>query len=409
MSTEAVTIYLVGGAIRDGLLGLPVGEKDWLVVGATPQWMLDRGYKPVGKDFPVFLHPTTKEEYALARTERKTGKGYKGFTFHTAPNVSIEEDLQRRDLTINAMAQLPSGFDTSGNDSNDPHKSVLIDPYGGQQDLADRVLRHVSDAFVEDPLRVLRVARFAAKFKTFGFSVASETLEFMRQLVATGEMETLVAERVWQETEKALTSAGPEIYFNILSQCGALQILMPEFTRSEKVFSQMMAFFNIKEEQGHDKKSRLEQFSAMLGSCFMDDNSGLDAFADRCKLPQKITQDAKLIIQNYQDFRWLQEQLASQVKQEQKQFLAEKVLALFSHLDIWRRSERLPNFFRLSQNLDRVLQEQTQPKFIAFILNAASHCQKISVKEIIDSGYQHQEIAEQLKLKRLEVLNKLFY
>lgn len=207
-------IYLVGGAVRDELLGFPHTEKDWLVVGATPEQMGAKGFRPVGKDFPVFLHPDTGEEYALARTERKTGQGYKGFSFFAGPEVTIEEDLIRRDLTINAMAR-----DADGN---------LVDPYNGQRDLEARLLRHVSDAFAEDPLRVLRVARFAARYHHLGFTIAAETLALMTVLSDSGELQHLTAERVWAETHKALTEQSPWIYIEVLHQCGALAILFPE-------------------------------------------------------------------------------------------------------------------------------------------------------------------------------------
>jgi len=210
-------IYLVGGAIRDRLLGLPVKEKDWVVVGATPADMAALDYKPVGKDFPVFLHPATKEEYALARTERKTGRGYHGFEFHSAPEVTLEEDLKRRDLSINALAEDADG--------------QLIDPYGGVQDLQAKLLRHVSPAFVEDPVRVLRVARFAARFAPLGFTLAPETLALMRQMVDNGEVDALVPERVWQETLKALGCERPSVYFSVLRECGALAKVFPELER----------------------------------------------------------------------------------------------------------------------------------------------------------------------------------
>ncbi|MFZ3223752.1 MAG: multifunctional CCA addition/repair protein [Rugosibacter sp.] len=205
-------IYAVGGAVRDELLGLPVKDRDWVVVGATPDAMLAQGFTPVGKDFPVFLHPQTHEEYALARSERKTAPGYAGFVFHTAPEVTLEEDLRRRDLTINAIAQAENG--------------ELIDPYGGRADLAARVLRHVSPAFAEDPVRILRVARFAARFADF--SVAPETMELMRQMVASGEADALVAERVWQELSRGLMEATPSRMFAVLRECGALRKLLPE-------------------------------------------------------------------------------------------------------------------------------------------------------------------------------------
>ena len=206
--------YLVGGAVRDRLLDYPVVERDWLVVGATPDKLLAQGYKPVGKDFPVFLHPATHEEYALARTERKTGHGYKGFAVNAEPSVTLEEDLQRRDLTINAMA-----MDEEGN---------LFDPFGGRRDLQQRVLRHVSPAFSEDPVRILRVARFAARYAHLGFSVADETLTLMQQMVVDGEADHLVAERVWAELHKALSEKTPAAFFDVLRDCGALKVVFPE-------------------------------------------------------------------------------------------------------------------------------------------------------------------------------------
>ena len=210
-------IYLVGGAVRDGLLNLPVKDHDWVVTGATPDSLLKQGYKPVGKDFPVFLHPKTGEEYALARTERKTASGYHGFTFHADESVTLKEDLQRRDLTINAIAQ-----DAAGN---------IIDYYNGKQDLENRVLRHVSPAFREDPVRILRIARFLARFYYLGFQIADETLSLMKAMVKAGEVGALVAERVWQETERALQEKNPEVYFETLRRCGALAILFPEIDR----------------------------------------------------------------------------------------------------------------------------------------------------------------------------------
>ena len=204
--------YLVGGAVRDTLLGYPFHERDWVVVGATPQQMLELGYQQVGKDFPVFLHPQTKEEHALARTERKSGKGYTGFDVYSAPDVTLEQDLLRRDLTINAIAQADDG--------------TLVDPFGGAKDIAAKVLRHVSNAFAEDPLRVLRVARFYARYAHLGFTVADETIALMAQL--SEELTTLSPERVWQETAKALSEATPQAYFELLKQTGALEVLMPE-------------------------------------------------------------------------------------------------------------------------------------------------------------------------------------
>jgi tRNA nucleotidyltransferase (CCA-adding enzyme) len=208
-------IFRVGGAVRDALLGLPVHDVDWVVVGATPDTMIAAGYLPVGKDFPVFLHPETREEYALARTERKTARGYHGFVFHTAPDVTLEQDLARRDLTINAIAQAGDG--------------PLIDPFHGQRDLKDRVLRHVTEAFREDPVRILRVARFAARFTEF--HLAPETLALMRAMVEDGEADALVPERVWQELSRGLMEAKPSRMFEVLRDCGALARVLPEVER----------------------------------------------------------------------------------------------------------------------------------------------------------------------------------
>src|SRR5215467_8248962 len=207
-------VYLVGGAVRDRLLGRPVHERDWVVVGARPEDLERDGYISVGREFPVFLHPQTREEYALARLERKVAPGYKGFTTEFSPDVTLEEDLKRRDLTINALAQSASG--------------EIIDPYGGQRDLQARVLRHVSEAFVEDPVRILRLARFAARFADLGFTVAEETRALMTSMVASGEANALVPERVWQETERALGESRPDVFFETLRACGALAVIFPE-------------------------------------------------------------------------------------------------------------------------------------------------------------------------------------
>jgi tRNA nucleotidyltransferase (CCA-adding enzyme) len=216
----AITAYVVGGAVRDQLLGLPVRDKDFVVVGATPEEMVAAGFRPVGKDFPVFLHPKTHEEYALARTERKSGRGYKGFTVYSAPDVTLEQDLARRDLTINAIARASEG--------------KLIDPYHGEQDLRDGVLRHVSEAFAEDPVRILRVARFAARF---AFRVADETMALMAMMVAAGETDHLVPERVWQEFAKGLTESRPDLMFEALERCKLRPALLPELRQLPKTWS----------------------------------------------------------------------------------------------------------------------------------------------------------------------------
>jgi tRNA nucleotidyltransferase (CCA-adding enzyme) len=211
---QSLNCLIVGGAVRDRLLGRPIHDRDWVVLGSTPEAMQAQGFLPVGHDFPVFLHPKTREEYALARTERKSGRGHQGFTFNADPKVTLEDDLQRRDLTINAMAQTADG--------------TLIDPFDFKRDLDDRILRHVGPAFAEDPLRVLRVARFAAQLAPFGFTLAPQTRDLMQTMTAAGELNDLTAERIWQETQKALASPAPARYFEILREVGALAVLFPE-------------------------------------------------------------------------------------------------------------------------------------------------------------------------------------
>jgi tRNA nucleotidyltransferase (CCA-adding enzyme) len=220
-----MSIFVVGGAVRDALMGLPVNDRDWVVVGSTPEAMTTQGYVPVGKDFPVFLHPKTREEYALARTERKTARGYKGFAVQSAPDVTLDEDLARRDLTVNAMA-VPEAM---AHGSTSAWAGHIVDPYGGQRDLQNKLLRHVTHAFTEDPVRILRLARFAARFADF--SVADETMALMRQMVEDGEVDHLVPERVWQELAKGLMATQPSRMFEVLRASGALKVLLPELDR----------------------------------------------------------------------------------------------------------------------------------------------------------------------------------
>jgi tRNA nucleotidyltransferase (CCA-adding enzyme) len=270
-------IYVVGGAVRDGLLGLPVQDRDYVVVGATPQDMLRKGFTPVGKDFPVFLHPKTHEEYALARTERKTAPGYKGFVFHTAADVTLEEDLIRRDLTINAIAQAQDGS--------------LIDPFGGQRDLQAKTFRHVSPAFAEDPLRILRVARFAARFTDF--TVADETLALMRQMVRAGEVDALVPERVWQELARGLMEAKPSRMFSVLRSCGALQRISPELDAlwdgpHADAGIGIMAVVDLAAAMEHSLPIRFAALTHQLGKDGMPEAGSielLDAVCKRLKIP----------------------------------------------------------------------------------------------------------------------------
>ncbi|MDM0004683.1 multifunctional CCA addition/repair protein [Variovorax sp. J22G73] len=283
-------IFLVGGALRDRLLGRPVSDHDWLVVGATPEEMTARGYLPVGRDFPVFLHPRTREEYALARTERKSAPGYRGFTVHAAPDVTLEQDLARRDLTVNAIA-LPAGH-VSADGRFDPTPDHLADPFHGQRDLRDKVLRHVTDAFREDPVRILRVARFAARFDDF--SVAPETMALMREMVAAGEADALVAERVWQELSRGLMEERPSRMFEVLRDCGALAVLLPEVDLAGRLMNVV------------DTSARLRASLAVRFACLVNDFgkatapatpdlAPLHALCDRWRVPVDIRELAEVV------------------------------------------------------------------------------------------------------------------
>jgi len=336
-------IYLVGGAVRDRLLGRKPLERDFVVVGATPEDLLALGYRPVGKDFPVFLHPDTGEQYALARTERKTGPGYYGFATHFAPDVTLEEDLARRDLTINAMAQDAAG--------------ELVDPYGGQRDLEARLLRHVSPAFVEDPLRVLRVARFAARFAPLRFSVVPETLDLMRRIVARGELAALVPERVWVETERALSEDRPTAYFEVLHGCGALAAVFPELTALEGVpqparwhpeidtFLHTMQVLDVAAELSHDTTVRFAALVHDLGkgltpredwpSHIGHEESGarlIEQLAARLRLPTEHRELAVMVARHHARAHRVAEQRPG------------TVLELLELTDAFRRPERFERF-----------------------------------------------------------------
>jgi tRNA nucleotidyltransferase (CCA-adding enzyme) len=317
-------VYLVGGAVRDALLGLPVTERDWVVVGATPEELEAAGYRAVGRDFPVFLHPETREEHALARLERKTGAGYRGFSTDFAPHVTLEEDLRRRDLTINAIAQSASG--------------TLIDPHGGQADLRARLLRHVSAAFSEDPLRVLRVARFAARFAALGFTIAPETLALMRRMAAGDELDTLSPERIWRETERALDSSRPERFFSVLRTCGALARVMPELDsllqKSPQGATALAALRAVADAQG-DGPAR---WTALVGELNKHD---LDVLQARLRVPGA-----------YADMASLHRRLATLLHGghlSQESFLtdATQLLKLLETADALRRPERFESWLKV--------------------------------------------------------------
>jgi tRNA nucleotidyltransferase (CCA-adding enzyme) len=284
-------IFLVGGALRDKLLARPVSDHDWLVVGATPEEMVARGYLPVGRDFPVFLHPETREEYALARTERKSAPGYRGFTVHASPDVTLEEDLARRDLTVNAIALPAEWVGADGQFEPDPEK--LADPFHGQRDLRDKVLRHVTDAFREDPVRILRVARFAARFDDF--SVAPDTMALMREMVGAGEVDALVPERVWQELSRGLMETRPSRMFDVLRECGALAVLLPEVEAGARRM-------NIVDTGARLQASLAVRFACLVHDLGEDEKSSvalLQKICDRWRVPVDIRELAEVVAREH--------------------------------------------------------------------------------------------------------------
>lgn len=383
-------IYLVGGAVRDALLGLPVSDRDWVVVGATPDIMLKCGYQQVGRDFPVFLHPGTREEYALARTERKTGAGYTGFACYSAPDVTLEDDLQRRDLTINAMAQSADG--------------TLYDPYHGADDLKNRILRHVSEAFTEDPLRVLRVARFAARFAPQGFVIAPETLELMSAITQQGELAHLTAERVWKETEKALNSPCPDIYFSVLRRCGALTVLFPEL---ETLFCATDG------QTGYDiltaallrrtvllTNSTDIRFAALCLylSCHStgEGRSAIQQLSERLRVPNPARDLALLATCHYRTVHDI------------GQLTADDIIALFDSLDAWRKPERITQLAVLCEAdyLSRIAPEATDYPQGHILAEAFILAQNVAVKPVIEAGFKGADIKAELTRRRAEAVGE---
>jgi tRNA nucleotidyltransferase (CCA-adding enzyme) len=306
-------VYLVGGAVRDELLGLTAAERDWVVVGATPEQLQQAGYRAVGREFPVFLHPDTHEEYALARVERKTGPGYRGFETRFSPEVTLHQDLQRRDLTINAMARAPDG--------------TLIDPYGGQRDLEQRLLRHVSPAFVEDPVRVLRVARFAARLAALGFRLAPETAALMRRMVDNGEINSLVSERVWREMQRALGEAHPEVFFDVLQDCGALAVLLPELDWRAPEWATMQRAARVSAEPS-------VRFAALLADAAPQ---AVTALCERLRVPNDYRELALLTARLWQ-------RIAAADALD-----ASGVLELLEAADAFRRPDRFELLLRATQ------------------------------------------------------------
>lgn len=368
-------IYQVGGAVRDRLLGLAVHDHDWVVVGASVAEMLSQGYLPVGKDFPVFLHPNTHEEYALARTERKSGQGYGGFTFHTACDVTLPQDLLRRDLSINAIAE-----DAQGN---------LTDPYGGQRDLQDRLLRHVSPAFAEDPLRVLRVARFLARFYPLGFSIDPTTLALMSQLSQSGELQALSAERVWKETERALTETNPEQYFITLDQCGALEQLMPELAATRPASRHLDSGLAALIAATAISAQANVRWSVLCHSIKSED--ALQALQQRLKTPRHY-QDTALLLWRHQPL--LAEPLS-----------AASVMALFQGLDLQRRPERLAPFIEGCQALSGLSAEPFLAT-TAQLQQLLDALRQIQPRTLVNEGFKGAKLGQELQRRQLEVLEQ---
>ncbi|TQP72335.1 multifunctional CCA addition/repair protein [Vibrio cholerae] len=401
-------IYLVGGAVRDQLLQLPVYDRDWVVVGSSPQAMLAAGFQAVGKDFPVFLHPNSKEEHALARTERKTGVGYTGFACHYAPDVTLEDDLLRRDLTINAMAQ-----DNSGQ---------LIDPYGGQRDLAAKVLRHVSPAFVEDPLRVLRVARFAAKLHHLGFTVAEETMQLMAKIAQSGELQHLTAERVWQEWHKSLSTHHPEVFLQVLRDCGALEVVLPEIDRlfgvpqPEKWHPEIDSGIHtlmVAKQAAQLSDSLLVRFAAQvhdLGkgvtppsewpSHKLHCHTGLniiESLCERIRVPNEFRDLALAVCAQHSNIH-----RADELKPATKL----KVLGL---LDVWRKPERLEQVLLCCEADHRGrlgLESEPYPQREIF-LRAYQAALGVAVQAVIADGFQGKQIKEELDKRRVSAIEDL--
>ncbi len=384
-------IYLVGGAVRDKLLGLPVKDRDWVVVGASAEEMLELGYEQVGKDFPVFLHPQTKEEYALARTERKTGTGHTGFSINASPEVTLEEDLLRRDLTINAMAE-----DEDGN---------LIDPYGGREDIHNKILRHVSDAFSEDPLRVLRVARFSARFAHLGFEVAQETLQMMQQLVNNSELNTLPPERVWQEVRRALSEQTPAFFFLTLRDCYALGIIMEEIEglfgiSQEKARMSLMALTKAA-ELTPDTAIRFAALCHELGIVheftLRKNLRKVDSLCDRLKVPNDYRDLAAVVCAYCDDYARLDMTDPS------------SALYLFEETDAFRRPERFTFFLTACKAIGKARGETDYnlDEMNRFVMHALKVCQNIDTSKLSEAGYQGEEFGEKLKELRLQTLTDL--
>jgi len=400
-------IYLVGGAVRDQLLGRPVTDRDWVVVGATPDDMLAAGYRPVGKDFPVFLHGQTKEEYALARTERKTGRGYHGFAFHADPSVTVEQDLERRDLTINAIAQREDG--------------TLVDPFGGVRDIETRTLRHVSAAFVEDPVRLLRVARFAARYAPLGFTVADETMVLMRRMVEDGEIDHLVPERVWAETRKALAEPVPSAFLRVLRESGALRVLFPEVEALYGV-PQRPEFHPEVDTGVHvelvlDAAARLAPGDALVGWCalthdlgkaltpqdilprhIMHEQRGIEpvrAMSARLKVPADYAFMAEMVCKHH-----LNAHMALELKPS-------TILRLLESLGALRRPERLETFLLacMADKRGRLGSEDAAYPQADFLRACRGAAASVTSQPFVEQGLQGPAIGEAMRKAQVQAIS----
>jgi tRNA nucleotidyltransferase (CCA-adding enzyme) len=384
-------IYLVGGAVRDRRLGLPVRERDWVVVGATPPELLSQGYKPVGRDFPVFLHPVSKEEYALARTERKTGPGYTGFETCSDPTITLEEDLRRRDLTINAMAETPEG--------------KLIDPYGGVEDLDNGVLRHVSPAFAEDPVRILRVARFAARFAHWGFRVAHQTNALMRQMVENGEVDHLVPERVWSEFARALEAKTPERFFDVLYGCGALARLFPEI---ETLYRQPPP-----PRHGHEGG----MFPALRSSVALDAAPAIRCAALGCDISRGAgaafdsRRLAAMCARLHAPTAWRDLAMLSLKHRKRVQAAAtlpaEDLLDLLGDLDAWRRGERFEDILLVCRADARLPDDATGYPPADTLRAARQAAAAVRIDDLVAAGEDGKAIARELRQRRIRAIQEI--
>lgn len=399
-------VYLVGGAVRDQLLEYPYHEQDWVVVGETPASMLALGYQQVGKDFPVFLHPKTKEEYALARTERKIGPGYGGFSFETSKQVSLEQDLGRRDLTINAIAQTPEG--------------ELVDPYHGQVDIDKKLLRHVSSAFAEDPVRILRTARFASRYFHLGFTVAPETMELMSQMTEQGEVDHLVPERSWKEFHRALAERNPEVFVQVLRQCGALKSILPELD----------ALFGVPQRKDFHPEIDCGIHSLMVleQACLLSSEPCVrfaalihdlgKASTPKDVLPRHIGHEKRSLklvkrlcsrLKVPTEFQQLALQVAEYHSHSHRAFELKPatLLKMFQSLDVFRKPERFEQFLLccIADSRGRTGYENIDYPQAQYLSQAANKVRAIDTKELMAQGYSGLELGEALQRSRTEALS----